>query len=623
MKKVKYFLCLFALMLTAAFLTSKNVSAASVEVNTLTDLISVMATGGEAVLNADITLDGNRAIANPLTLDLNGHKIYTDDFTLVVRSDFTLKDDAGDGAIIGGSDFSIQVGSSVYVGNFTLESGLITTDSGYGVQVYQGTLTINGGRIYAPEFTIYNYDTVIQNGGVVEAAAVGVSDATVRNNGGGTYTMNGGKIIAQGSGIGMSNAFDYGNNGDGTMVGSSAIINDGEISAIGAGGSAVVAFKNSSVTLNGGTLISDNATLMSNGSVSGKSEGTNAKFTITGGTITANNSIAIYAPQPNGEVNISGGTIRGAHGGIELRAGKLNITGGTIIGDTPVYEVVSNKSGSTTKGAAVAIAQHNTMLPILTHICGGTFRAAVPFSITNPEGNDEDAIAQVSAYIDQPCGELLFESIVDGDPIVNTVDAIRGFVTGGIFSGSVDSYLAPGYGERETEDGKFEVLRLYNLQTRTTRGGGVDVSKRQAFAGDTIDVDTDANLAYELKSLSRIGRSSGTETTITNEAFTMPAEDVTVAASFGFIPSPEPQAENLPDPTPGPDSIPVAQQNAKPSAVVTVKKKDGVKPIEPEEPKTSDNVETPNTFDGLAAYITIMTICGAGLLAVVPKPRKN
>ena len=98
----------------------------------------------------------------------------------------------------------------------------------------------------------------------------------------------------------------------------------------------------------------------------------------------------------------------------------------------------------------------------------------------------------------------------------------------------------------------------------------------------------------------------------------MPAEDVTVAASFGFIPSPEPQAESLPDPTPGPDSIPAEQQNIKPATIITIKDKE--REEEPEEEETPDS---PNTSDDLATYIALLAICGGGLIAVVPKPRKN
>lgn len=615
MSKVKIFICILATAFAVGFLAPKNASAAAVEVNTLGELAELFANGGEAKLGADITLDNNRAVSSPLTLDLNGHTLDVDAYTLVVRSSLTLMDSVGNGEIVGDNDtFVVQIGDSTHSGAMTLESGKISGTT-YGVRVYSGSLTINGGHIFAPAYAVYNDDTVTMNDGLIEATAVD-NDPAMRNNGGAQFEMNGGQIVALGDGVGLANSFDYGENGEGTGIGSTAVINGGEISAINNGGSAVTAYKNSSVTINGGTLISDSTALISNGSISGRSEGTNAKFTITGGNVISNNGPAIYAPQPNGETNISGGTIRGDESAIEIRAGSLNITGGTLISTATTYVVNSNSNGSTTIGAAVAIAQHNTRLPITTHICGGHFQAVTPFSIANPQGNDEESAALVSAYIDQPCGELFFESTGDSSIQVQNMPN-ESFVSGGTYTYSVVDYLADGYGERE-ENGLFVVGRVYDLTTTTTRGGGVAVSQTRAFAGDTINIDTDANLAFELKTLSATGDDSGTSAAITNNSFTMPAEDVTVAASFGFIPSPEPQAAVLPDPQPGPDSIPVERQNAKPAAIITIKEKESA-----EEPEEEDVPVSPNTSDDLATYIALLAICGGGLIAVVPKPRKN
>lgn len=617
MKQVKNIIFIVIATVFAGLFFSANASAAATEINTMEDFAVIMTNGGEAVLGNDITLDGNRAISNPLTLDLNGHTLNTVDKTILLRSDLTIKDSVGGGMIsgTGTENYVFQVGgiTNPSTGTITLESGLITSSS-YGISVLSGELTVNGGKIFASDYAIQSWGKVTINGGEIEATTAD-GRSTVHNSGDGSqFEMNGGTIIAHNNGVGLQNSFDQD-----TEVGSTAVINGGEISAIETGGDAVTAYKNCTVTVNGGKLISDSAALISNGSESGKSTGRNAKFIITGGELISDRTAAIYAPQVNGETNISGGTLRGRDSAIEIRAGALNITGGTLIAEYPSFEVVLNSNGTTTKGAAVAVAQHNTKQPIVTHICGGTFRATVPVSVANPQGNADEYVALVDANIDEPCGELIFEST--GDSSLYAEQNMLKTVRGGIYTYSVADFLEETYGERMTDDGRYEVLPVYTLRTRTTYGGGVAVSKRKAFAGDTIDVETDADLAFELKTLSATGNSTGAQAQIQNDTFTMPAENVTVAASFGFIPSPEPQPENLPDPTPGPASIPEEQQGIQPVAIVTEEKKDAPEPITPE--KKDDGITPPNTGDDLGLYVVTLIVSGFGLLTVVPKPRKN
>lgn len=145
-------------------------------------------------------------------------------------------------------------------------------------------------------------------------------------------------------------------------------------------------------------MVSTSPAITGNGSTSGSSEGTNAKITINGGEIKANRGPAIYAPQPNGDTTINGGVLTG-ESGIEIRAGKLTITGGTLNATAEEYKVISNTSGTTTTGAAVAIAQHTTVLPIDVNITGGRFNGVVPFSLQNPEDNPEEATQKVKVSI--------------------------------------------------------------------------------------------------------------------------------------------------------------------------------------------------------------------------------
>ena len=112
---------------------------------------------------------------------------------------------------------------------------------------------------------------------------------------------------------------------------------------------------------------------------------------ITGGTITQTQDMAIYHPQ-NGTLNITGGNINAHSAAVELRSGKMDISGGTFTITCPTYECNPNGDGSTTKGAAIAIAQHTTSKPIVANITGGTFNiptsgTAKKLSVTNPQNN--------------------------------------------------------------------------------------------------------------------------------------------------------------------------------------------------------------------------------------------
>ncbi|MBQ9814660.1 MAG: InlB B-repeat-containing protein, partial [Lachnospiraceae bacterium] len=102
-------------------------------------------------------------------------------------------------------------------------------------------------------------------------------------------------------------------------------------------------------------------------------------------------------------VNVNdGATVKGISAtgtGIEVRAGTLNVTGGTIIGEGTTTVVNPNGSGTTTAGVAIAVAQHNTALPVSVNISGGTFTGAAAFYESNPQGNSADAIGTVNIAV--------------------------------------------------------------------------------------------------------------------------------------------------------------------------------------------------------------------------------
>ena len=100
-------------------------------------------------------------------------------------------------------------------------------------------------------------------------------------------------------------------------------------------------------------------------------EGNIPEITVTeSGKIVSTDGSAIYAAG-YGIYNIAG-TLSGINFGIEIRAGKLNVEDTAKISATGNFsDPVPNGNGSTVTGAAIAVSQHTTNLPIDVNIKGG------------------------------------------------------------------------------------------------------------------------------------------------------------------------------------------------------------------------------------------------------------
>ena len=130
------------------------------------------------------------------------------------------------------------------------------------------------------------------------------------------------------------------------------------------------------------------ATIQGNGTINDKEvDGGTVLNIFTGAVVKASKAaITIYHPQ-GGTVNITGGTIENEEGcGIEMRDGTLNISGdAAVISHADKYESDPNGSGSTTVGAAVAIAMYgNGNRAAKLNISGGTFKGVKAIAYSNP-----------------------------------------------------------------------------------------------------------------------------------------------------------------------------------------------------------------------------------------------
>ncbi len=408
-----------------------------------------LSTGGRARLVADVTLTKNSFAKNDLVLDLNGYTLNMGDNTLIPQDGLTITDTSSgeDGKITGTGDFVIQNGNSTNRGKLTIDGGVIEGNGAYGAIRNFGDLTINGGELKGESFVVYNdaNSNLVMNGGTIEST----EGSSVRLADDSNFEFNGGIIRVQEDNSGITLG----------APGAKVVMNGGTIEAPykedNRGGLGILAFKDTEVIVNGGTIESSSFCLASNGSTSGNSEGSNAKFTINGGNFTSTDATTMYLPQPNGLTNINGGTFIGATNVIELRAGTLNITDGTFISTSSTYSSAANDSGTTLKGAAVGVAQHNTKLPINVNITGGTFTAKVPFAVENPNGNSDEDLAKIHLNIEKTSSKPL-KFVSTGDTTVINILNTK-FIKGGLYTHSVASFIPSGYKEINT-DGMVEVV---------------------------------------------------------------------------------------------------------------------------------------------------------------------
>lgn len=155
------------------------------------------------------------------------------------------------------------------------------------------------------------------------------------------------------------------------------------------------------------------------------------EITVGNTATVASKGTGIYAAG-YGKWNLSG-NISGADAAVEIRSGEMNISGGEYEASAENFSCDPNGNGTTTVGAALAIAQHTTKKDIAVTINGGHFKGVRALNESNPQNNDPKP--QVSLAING--GQF------DGGVAVQ--DAAK-LITGGTFSSEPDaSYIADGY----------------------------------------------------------------------------------------------------------------------------------------------------------------------------------
>lgn len=182
------------------------------------------------------------------------------------------------------------------------------------------------------------------------------------------------------------------------------------------------------LNITGSTIKANAFAVMGNGATHG------TVFNITASTIESKEAAAIYHPQ-YGVLNILGteNKITGETG-IEIRAGILTVEGGTISGGSD-FETGPNGNGSTSTGAAIAIVQHTTRLPINVTLSDGNYSGARAIFEANIQGNSAEDLEKISLTVEGGTysGEVLTEDLTN-------------YVSGGSFDVKPsEDYFAPGY----------------------------------------------------------------------------------------------------------------------------------------------------------------------------------
>ena len=109
------------------------------------------------------------------------------------------------------------------------------------------------------------------------------------------------------------------------------------------------------------------------------------------GSITSTTDAGI-ALNGNAKVNVAESASVTGLSGIEARAGELNVAGGAIKATAEEYSYTPNGSGTTTKGAAIAVAQHNTLLPVTITVNGGTLEGTKTIAVVDVNNNQLDKV---------------------------------------------------------------------------------------------------------------------------------------------------------------------------------------------------------------------------------------
>ena len=489
-------------------------------------LKDAFAHGGNIRLDKDVIITESLLMNKETNLDLNGHTISLRDNKIQTVEKVTITDSSSDksGKITSNANFTMIVGTEHNPTNAQLivKGGTIEGLGENGAIYNFETVEVDGGTVRGRATTdtgyvIYNKNNLTVNSGTVYSE----NQTAIQNTTNSTFVMNGGLVKTDGE---REQAINFAGNREAT-------INGGTIEAINTNGAGIATFGGSNLVVNDGTITGYDMAIAGNGNeVNG-----NVNITINGGTLTATNGIGMYLPQRDSITTINGGNISGGTG-IEIRSSVLIVNGGDITGTNPTYEVKKNDSGTTTKGAAIAVSQHNTKQPIVVMINGGNLKAVVPLTEVNPQHNPPEALELIEIEVTQ--GN--FESTGD-DESVRTLDEITidPFITGGTYTTDPSEYVKDGYGVVLVPEG-FEVTEVHNITVDQNSTDLIKLNETKAPYKKKVEIrEIKEKLGYYAKVEVYDTNGNKLDIEVTNNKFIMPDQDVVLKLVYKKMINPE------------------------------------------------------------------------------------
>ena len=182
------------------------------------------------------------------------------------------------------------------------------------------------------------------------------------------------------------------------------------------------------------------------------------------------------------------GKLTGVEFAFEIRAGILNIDENAVLTATGDFkDPISNGNGSTVQGAALAISQHSTNLPIKVNVAGGTFSAT---------GKGGHSLYEIDTVKGDVYSENVIVNVTGGtfnQPIFSANNKFA--VAGGTFSEPVkEEYCAEGYVPAANEDGIYTVEKADVVKIDNKGYKSLEDAFKAAKAGDTITLVRDVAL---------------------------------------------------------------------------------------------------------------------------------
>ena len=178
------------------------------------------------------------------------------------------------------------------------------------------------------------------------------------------------------------------------------------------------------------------------------------------------------------DVTLNGGEnswISADESGIEIRAGKLTVNGGTICSNyNAEVSVVPNSNGSTTKGAGIAIAQHNTRIPVSVVINDGKIDGTTSVYESDPENGDSTDVK-----LDIKGGSF---SINGNSQDTIYSQNLERFISSGVFATAPKSdYIVSGYKAAQNTDGQWEIVADGSVPVLIKEGSEITVYAGEDF----------------------------------------------------------------------------------------------------------------------------------------------